>query len=170
MKYLNQKFLKGMVGALVLLSTITLRGQSNSDLVFEPVHLVISVPEVATAAEWYISKLGFEAYKEFVVPEKALSARLLRKGNFELMLMKSDNSLELPNYRKNTFSDLAVQGVKRIAFRVDNLTQFIDSLISKDVIVDVPPRLFEDKANKVAFKWAIIKDNNGNLIEFVEEL
>lgn len=139
-------------------------------MVFEPIHLAVSVPEVAPAAKWYISKLGFKVYKEFVVPQKRLAAQLLRKGNCELMLMKIDMSSYLPDYRKNTFSDLAVQSVKRMAFRADDLTLFIASLISEDVLVDVPPRLFKDKANKVAFKWAIIQDNNGNLIEFVEGL
>ncbi|PRX55368.1 VOC family protein [Flagellimonas meridianipacifica] len=170
MEHSNSHTLRKMVGAILLLSTIALYSQSNSGTTFEPLHLVISVPSLEDTAEWYISKLDFEAYKKFVVPDKGLSAQLLRKGNFELMLIKSEDSSELPDSRKNTFSNLAVQGVKRIAFKVENLSQFIDGLINKGVAIDVAPRLFEDSKNNVAFKWAIISDNNGNLIEFVELL
>ncbi len=170
MEYLNRHILKKMVGAMLLLSTINSFSQSKVGMKFEPIHLVISVSSVEDAAEWYISKLDFKAYKKFVVPNKGLSAQLLQKGNFELMLIKSEDSSELPDSRKNTFSDLAVQGVKRIAFKVENLNQFIDGLRTKGVAIDVAPRLFEDIENDVAFKWAIISDNNGNLIEFVEEL
>ncbi|WP_046756001.1 VOC family protein [Kordia jejudonensis] len=152
---------------MTLVFTLSI-AQSSKSTDFKPLHIVICVPNVQEAAEWYIDKLDFESYQRFDVPTKGLSAQLLKKGDFELMLMKSDGSKSLPLSRKSTFTDLNVEGVKRIAFEVDDLDEFITNLQGKSVEVDVTPRLFEDKENQVSFKWAIIKDNNGNLLEFVE--
>ncbi len=170
MKTLKITFTKKILGIALLLISGLLNAQVENKTTFKPLHLVISVPDVEEAANWYISKLDFVAYKKFNVPEKGLTAQLLTMGHFELMLMKSKGSKNIPEYRKNTFADLAVQGVKRIAFKVKNLDKYITKLQQKGVKIDVSPRLFEDKDNQVAFKWAIIKDNNNNLIEFVEEL
>lgn len=153
---------------LMMFAITTAIAQSSKSTEFKPLHLVISVPDVEEASKWYISTLDFKSYQKFKVPSKGLSAHLLKKGDFELMLMKSDGSLPLPESRKSTFTDLNVEGVKRIAFEVDDIDQFISRLKTKNVAIDVNPRLFQDTENNVSFRWAIIKDNNGNLLEFVQ--
>ncbi|GAB5476124.1 MAG: hypothetical protein Mars2KO_42230 [Maribacter sp.] len=160
---------KRLLFILFITVSITVSGQQTNETNFKPLHLVISVANVKESADWYITNLDFEMSQSFNVPSKGLSASLLKKGDFEVMLMKSKDSQSLPVSRKNTFTDLNVEGVKRIAFEVENLDKFISGLTSKGVSVDVEPRLFEDKITNVNFRWAIIKDNNGNLIEFVEK-
>ncbi len=139
-------------------------------LTFSPQQLVIMVEDVDETASWYVSKLDFTMGKSFDVPDKGLNGRLIRKGDFEVMFMKSRQMRPLPEYRKTSFEDLAVAGVKRIAFKVDDLKSFASALKKRDVQFDVPVVLFEDKETEVKFLWCIIKDNNGNLIEFMEIL
>lgn len=167
-KGLKKKIIKRFLTTLILFVFTMGMSQSSKPKEFSPLHLVISVPDVEESAQWYIATLGFEPYQKFEVPSKGLSAQLLKKGEFELMLMKSDGALPLPEPRKSTFTDLNVEGVKRIAFEVDDLDQFILQLKTKNVLIDIEPRLFKDTDNEVSFRWAIIKDNNGNLLEFVE--
>ena len=142
--------------------------QAQSELQFSPQQLVIMVPDVDTSAQWYVENLDFKMGKPFKVPEKGLNGRLISKGDFEIMFMKSGNMKPLPEYRKTSFEDLAVAGVKRIAFKVDNLKEFGESLKERGVDFDVPVILFHDPDSDVKFYWCIIKDYDGNLIEFME--
>ncbi len=140
------------------------------ELTFTPQQLVVMVPDVDVTADWYVTKLDFTLGKAFDVPEKGLNGRLVRKDDFEIMFMKSKQMQPLPEYRKTSFEDLAVAGVKRIAFKVNDLKVFAEELKKRDVTFDVPVVLFEDKKTGVKFLWCIIKDNNENLIEFMEIL
>ncbi|MEL7003471.1 MAG: VOC family protein [Bacteroidota bacterium] len=144
--------------------------QAQTELKFSPQQLVIMVPDVDASAQWYVEKLDFEMGKPFQVPEKGLTGRLVRKADFEIMFMRSKNMKPLPQYRKTSFEDLAVAGVKRIAFKVDNLKEFAESLKERGVNFDVPVVLFHDPDSGVKFYWCIIKDYNGNLVEFMEIL
>ncbi len=142
---------------------------SNEEaLSFEPQQLVITVPNVDESAQWYVDKLDFTMGKAFEVPEKGLTGRLVSKGDFELMFMKSENLQPLPESRKTSFTDLDVAGVKRIAFRVNEIETFAKKLRQRHVAFDVPLIPFEDPDTGVKFQWLIIKDNNGNLVEFME--
>ncbi len=141
---------------------------NNETLNFEPQQLVITIPSVDESAQWYVDKLDFKMGKAFEVPEKGLTGRLISKGDFELMFMKSENLRPLPESRKTSFTDLDVAGVKRIAFRVNDIKSFAEKLKERKVEFDVPLIPFEDPDTGVKFQWLIIKDNNGNLVEFME--
>ncbi|MBP2833759.1 VOC family protein [Aquimarina sp. U1-2] len=141
---------------------------AQSNLEFYPQQLVITVPDVNAAAAWYVENLDFVPGKSFTIEEASIKGRLVRKGEFEMMLLSSKRLNDLPDYRKTTMSDLSVAGVKRIAFRVEDMDEFSKKLRSRGVSFETDPVIFTDKASGVKFKWCIIKDLNENLIEFME--
>lgn len=149
--------------------------EGGADGLLGPAHVTLSVTEPEALARWYVEALGFEMGERFDVPDRGLSARLVHVPRrmvpdghrFALMLMRADGSAALPDHRRSTFSDLAVQGTKRVALRVADLDAFAATLRQRGVAFDVEPRPFRD--GPVSFGWAIVRDPEGNLVEIVQE-
>ena len=153
---------------LFLFGTLALTGQEK--LEFKPQQVVLAVQDVEQTAKWYVEFLDFELGKSFTVPKAGLEGRIVRKGDFEVMFMRGREMQPLPNHRQSTFTDLATVGTKRIAFAVADLTRFAARLRERGVPFDVEPQLFADPDTGLRFNWLVIRDIEGNLIEFMELL
>lgn len=125
-------------------------------------HGGVSVPSLDAAIEWYGRVLGFEVEKRFWIAAARSHTAMIRKGPLRFELFEVEGAAPLPDDRRHPPADLKTHGNKHLAFRVDDLEEFLAEM--------------EGKGADIAFvvreefgKGAFIRDCAGNLIEFVEE-
>lgn len=125
-------------------------------------HGGVSVPSLEAAIDWYGKVLGFAVEKRFHIAPAQAQAAMLRKGPLRFELFEVEGAAALPDARRHPPSDLQTHGNKHVAFRVEDLEDFLTEM--------------EDKGADIAFvvreafgKGCFLRDCAGNLIEFVEE-
>jgi methylmalonyl-CoA/ethylmalonyl-CoA epimerase len=127
-----------------------------------PHHCGISVPDLDASIAWYRDMLGFTLEKRLSIDELSASVAFLRHGNFFIELFEIKNAEPLPEGRSYPNKDIQTHGTKHIAFAVDDVDEYINSLKKRGVDIAMDVRIMEGKA------MAFIRDNAGNLIEIVE--
>ncbi len=132
-----------------------------------PHHVAISVPDFEETIRWYQDKLGFRNVvrrKEF--PAISTQAANLELNGFQIEIFTRDKSTRSKPPAVAVPDDLLVQGVKHIAFLVDDLDAVVAELKRRGVqLVNEPARV-----DALGLKLCFIRDNNGNLIELGQEL
>lgn len=125
-------------------------------------HGGVSVPSLDEAIGWYGRVLGFEVEKRFYIEPAKAHAAMIRKGPLRFELFEVEGAAPLPEDRRHPPRDLQTHGNKHVAFRVEDLEEFMAEM--------------EQKQADVAFvvresfgKGCFIRDCAGNLIEFLEE-
>jgi len=125
-------------------------------------HGGVSVPSLDEAIGWYGSVLGFEVEKRFYIEAAGSQTAMVKKGPLRFEIFEVEGATSLPEDRRSVPRDLKTHGNKHVAFRVDDLEQFLAEM--------------EDKGADIAMivresfgKGCFIRDCAGNLIEFVEE-
>jgi methylmalonyl-CoA/ethylmalonyl-CoA epimerase len=108
--------------------------------------------------------LGFELVKVLDIPdaEKAGRVALISKGDFVLELFCLAEARPLPEERRHPATDLLTHGIKHVAYAVPDLTALMEELKGKGV--DVAWDIVVHDGVPCAF----VRDNTGNLVEFVE--
>jgi methylmalonyl-CoA/ethylmalonyl-CoA epimerase len=96
------------------------------------------------------------------VPGDTGRVALVRHGDFILELFCIPGAAPLPDERKHPSTDLRTQGIKHVAYAVGDIRALMDELKAKgaDVVWDV---VRHDNT-----LCAFVRDNSGNLVEFVE--
>jgi catechol 2,3-dioxygenase-like lactoylglutathione lyase family enzyme len=125
-------------------------------------HGGVSVPNLAEAIAWYGRVLGFELEREFYIPPAKAKAAMIRKGPLRFELFEPELANPLPEGRSHPPTDILTHGNKHVAFRVDDLNDFIAEMAQKGIAV---PFVVREAFGSGCF----ICDCAGNLIEFVEE-
>lgn len=127
-------------------------------------HAGISVGDLEASIAWYRDMLGFELLRTVDIPaaEEAGRVALIRKGGFILELFSLKAAAVLPEERRHPATDLLTQGVKHVAYAVSDLRALMAELKGKgvDVVWDI--------AVHDGTPCAFVRDNTGNLVEFVE--
>ncbi len=125
-------------------------------------HGGVSVPDLDAAIDWYDRVLGFAVEKQFFIEAAKAKAAMVRKGPLRFELFEVEGAAPLPEDRRHPPADLRTHGNKHVAFRVENLDDFLTEMRAKDVDIAF--------VVKEAFgAGCFIRDPAGNLIEFVEE-
>jgi methylmalonyl-CoA/ethylmalonyl-CoA epimerase len=129
-----------------------------------PDHAGLSVGDLEASIAWYRDMLGFELMRIVDIPaaEEAGRVALIRKGGFILELFALPAAVALPEERRHPATDLLTQGVKHVAYAVSDIDALMVELKAKgaDVVWDV--------AVHDGTPCAFVRDNTGNLVEFVE--
>lgn len=144
---------------------MSLENESSNPLDFEikPLHCGISVPDIEKSIAWYSDVLKFRLESDvFMAPLNARVA-FLKHGQFSVELFEIADAAPLPAERRIPDLDIQTHGTKHIAFSVKNIHRFIDHL--KEKKVDIALDVFLVKQDWVAY----IRDNSGNLIEFIQQ-
>lgn len=132
------------------------------DPVFEFHHGGVSVPSLDTAIDWYGTVLGFAVERRFRIEAADAEVAMLRKGTMRFELFEVAGAEPLPEARRYPPADLKTHGNKHLAFRIDDLDAFLDTV--RDRGADVAMIVRE------AFgSGCFLRDCAGNLIEFVED-
>jgi methylmalonyl-CoA/ethylmalonyl-CoA epimerase len=127
-----------------------------------PDHVGISVGDLEASIAWYRDMLGFELIRVVDVPEDTGKVALVRRGDFILELFCIPEAAPLPDERRYPWSDIRTHGVKHVAYAVPDIAALMDDLKAKGVDVVWDTRVHDGDA------CAFVRDNSGNLVEFVE--
>jgi len=171
-------FKKRILAALLMGTALTTPAiaknlQSESDLLAsEPLstmqaeHVMLTTADYDATLAWYQETLGFRIKHEWTVLEfPDLQLAYLEKNDFIIEVVASPDTPTIST--PESFAERLQQpGVGHFAFLVADVDAAIADLEAKDVSIVLPPTSFPDSGRRVAF----FEDNNGNLIEFLEEL
>lgn len=127
-----------------------------------PDHVGISVADLEASISWYTDMLGFLVDVVVDVPEDVGTVALLRRGDFLIELFCVPGASALPEERRHPSTDLRTHGVKHLAFAVADIESLMAALKAKGVDVVWDTRVHD------GVKCAFVRDNTGNLVEFVE--
>lgn len=125
-------------------------------------HGGVSVPSLAEAIDWYGRVLGFEVEKRFYIEAAKSHTAMVRKGPLRFEIFEVEGAAPLPEDRRHPPADLRTHGNKHVAFRVEDLEEFLSEMEQKQVDIAFVVR-------EAFGKGCFIRDCAGNLIEFVEE-
>jgi len=124
-------------------------------------HGGISVPDLDAAIVWWRSVLGFEVAERFPIPAIPADVAMLVNGPLHIELFQVEGAKPLPAERRQPDTDVYTHGNKHVSFAVENVREFAEELKRRGAdIVWVK----EMKHGSNIF----IRDNAGNLIEFVQ--
>lgn len=134
---------------------------SGEPITFAFHHGGVSVPELGAAVEWYGRVLGFRVERQMEIPTIPAKVAILRNGDLRFELFELADAAPLPPERREPDSDLRTHGNKHVAFVVDDPIAVAEELGSRGADI-VWAKRNPHGAN------AFIRDNAGNLIEFLE--
>lgn len=131
-----------------------------------PHHVALSVPNFEETIQWYQDKLDFRVVQRLELPQIATKQAILKLNEFVVEVFARDNSTRLKPSAVTVADDLLIQGVKHIAFMVNDLEAVAAELAERGAKLVWGPEV----NNELKLKLGFIKDNNGNLIELVEKI
>ena len=125
-------------------------------------HGGISVPDLEASIEWFARVLEFEVENRFEIPPIPAKVAMLRRGNLRVELFEVPGARSLPEERRQPNMDLRTHGNKHLAFAVKDADATAEVLKARGADI-VFVGHFDFGAN------VFIRDNAGNLIEFVQQ-
>ena len=125
-------------------------------------HACFSVPDLEASIAWYERVLGFSVEVRHHIDAVPADMAMLKRGPLRIELFHVAGAKPLPDERREPNSDHHTHGNKHVGFAVAD----IDALVADVTARGAEIALFR----KAPFaKFAFIRDNSGNLIEFVEQ-
>lgn len=134
---------------------------SNAKLEFWHHHAGVSVPDLNAAIDWYRNVLGFEVERRFPIESIPAEVAILRNGPLHIELFEVPDAAAASPDRRIPDRDVHTHGNKHVSFAAENVKQLAHELQQRGADI-VWVREMKHGAN------AFIRDNSGNLIEFVQ--
>lgn len=126
-------------------------------------HAGLSVPDLAASIAWYQRVLGFTLERNYMAESIPAAIAVLRNGSMRIELFElADAQLASPD-RGIPNQDLRTHGHKHISFAVPDVQALSEEFERREVDI-VWVKKFPFGTNM------FIRDNAGNLIEFVERV
>ncbi len=125
-------------------------------------HGALSVPDLEAAITWWRHVLEFDVVKRFPIPAIPAQVAILRNGPLHIELFEVPLAKPLPDERRQPDLDVHTHGNKHVSFAVQDVKPFAEELRKRGADI-VWVRVMPHGSN------IFIRDNAGNLIEFVEE-
>ena len=125
-------------------------------------HGGVSVANLDASIAWYRDVLGFALDRRVHIPTIPADVAILRNGDLYFELFEVPGSAALPDARRIPDEDLKTQGNKHVAFVVEDAAAFAAEIEQRGADI-VWVKKMPHGSN------AFVRDNSGNLIEFVEE-
>jgi methylmalonyl-CoA/ethylmalonyl-CoA epimerase len=127
-----------------------------------PHHGGISVGDLDASIAWYRDMLGFSLDKIVEIPEDSGKVALISHGDFVLELFCLADAAPLPDDRRYPWTDIRTHGIKHIAYAVPDVEALMGELKARGVDVVWDTRVHDGDT------CAFVRDNTGNLVEFVQ--
>ena len=125
-------------------------------------HGAISVPSLEESLAWYARVLGFRVETQFDIPAIPARAAMLRNGDLRVEVFEVPGAAPLPECRRTPDVDNRTHGNKHLAFVTPDVTALHDELVRRGADIVWLRHMPQGSA-------MFIRDNAGNLIEFVQE-
>src|SRR3989344_8138763 len=121
-------------------------------------HIALTVNNLDESIKWYKEKLRFELIHRYKKDDMEFALLSFGKIRIELFNFKNQ-TLPLPEYRKELISDLHTVGIKHLSLQTDDLEKSISDLKAKGAE-------FVKEIDSAAFggHYIFFKDLNGILI------
>jgi methylmalonyl-CoA/ethylmalonyl-CoA epimerase len=129
---------------------------------FKHHHGGLSVPDIEASIRWWHDVLDFTVERRFDIAAIPAKVAMLRNGNLRIELFEVAGARPLPDERRKANTDLKTHGNKHVAFAVRNVDEFAQQLRERNVDIEFVGH-FPHGDN------IFIRDNAGNLVEFVQE-
>ena len=130
-------------------------------------HSMLGTPDYEATLDWWTSKLGFTVMLEWTVPEfPGMRLAYIEKNGFIIEIVGQPGSFQNRAVPVDLSDHLSDPGFNHVAFVTENVDRVIAELESNGVETFFPATDFPDAGRRVAF----IKDNQGNVIEFAQDL
>lgn len=126
-------------------------------------HGGVSVPDLEAAIRWYHDVLGFEVENRFEIAKANAKVAMIKRGPLRMELFEVAGAAALPDDRRVPDRDLKTHGNKHVCFGIQSVDQTEQEFRAKGVDIVFVGR-FKDLAPNI-----FIRDNSGNLIEFIEQ-
>ncbi len=125
-------------------------------------HGGVSVPELDPAIAWWRDVLGFEVERRFPIPQIPAEVAMLRRGELRIELFQVEGAAPLPADRREPNRDVHTHGNKHVAFAIKDVNSVAEELRRRGA--DIVFVLEAEFGSNI-----FIRDNAGNLIEFVQQ-
>jgi len=125
-------------------------------------HGALSVPDMEASIAWYGRVLGFEVERRFPIPHIPAQVAILRRDDLRIELFQVQNGKPLPEERRQPDQDVFTHGNKHVAFAIEDVAAAAAELRRHGVDVVF---VMEAEFGSNIF----IRDNAGNLLEFVQQ-
>lgn len=126
-------------------------------------HVGVAVSDLEAARRWYCQKLDLAVEKRFKLEKARVEiVKLISPGGVRVELLKS---LQDDNFAGGG-AGVVVPGAKHLCFKVDDIDETAEELRRRGVELVQEPKVIRELREKNC--W--ILDNEGNMIEFIEEL
>lgn len=122
----------------------------------------MAVADIDATANWYHEHLGFEIVKRHDFPEYGTRIVFLEVNGFRMELIQDSEmvAFQRPDPPKHTH----FQGVSQLYFLVDDIAAVIEEVKKRPITVAWDLIVVDDLRMKEFF----IRDNEGNIVQFVE--
>ena len=124
-------------------------------------HGGLSVPDLNAAIAWWREVLGFELASRFPIAAIPAEVAMLRNGPLHIELFQVPGARPLPPERRMPDTDVQTIGNKHVSFAIHSVPEFAEELRRRGADI-VWARQMAHGSN------IFIRDNVGNLVEFVE--
>jgi catechol 2,3-dioxygenase-like lactoylglutathione lyase family enzyme len=126
-------------------------------------HACLAVANLEASVDWYRRVLGFEVLQQRDFPELAARIVFLASRGAELELVEREpfTPFRRPDPPTN---HLQTQGISQLSFRVHHIEAILEEVRRRSI----PVVLDLVDAKPLKLKAFFIRDNDGNLIEFIE--
>jgi catechol 2,3-dioxygenase-like lactoylglutathione lyase family enzyme len=131
-----------------------------------PYLVAISVKNVDDSASWYRRVMDLRLVDAKSFPDRGLRIAFLESDAFRLELVELRDSVSPAKFAPDPTNPASVQGVGKYAFRVDHLDEVVASLNA----TATPIFLDFTKAPVATDRSVIVRDNDGNWIQFFQRL
>lgn len=122
----------------------------------------LAVQDLDATSKWYQEHLGFQEVLRRDFPDYGTQIVFLETNGVRIELIEDQKWR--PITRPNPPQHTTVQGVSQITFRVDDIQEVIEKVKSKPIEIAWDLIEVED----IGFKEFFIRDNEGNIVQFVE--
>jgi len=124
-------------------------------------HVGVSVPDLDDAITWWHRVMGFELERQNVIEAIPAKFAIVKNGNLRVELFEAENGAASADSRREPNVDILSHGNKHISFAVEDVLSLSEVLRARGADI-VWVKTFAFGSNM------FIRDNAGNLIEFVQ--
>lgn len=125
-------------------------------------HGGISVPNLEASIDWYARMLDFTVESRIEIPLIPAKVAMLKRQQLRIELFEVPGAAPLPPERRQPNTDPHTHGNKHVAFAVPDVDAFVALLRERGADIALV-------GHKDFGSFAFVRDNAGNLIEFVQQ-
>lgn len=132
--------------------------------VIQRLSVCIAVSNLEETAKWYVETLGFRVVQQQDFPSYSSRIAFLESRGFRIELVETNGLI--PDNRADPPAHTQKQGLTQLSFKVNDIETAYEEAKKRDLTI----ALDLITVDAIGIKAFFIRDHEGNLIEFIEEI